>query len=337
MADPKDVYLQMTSNNRKLVGLILLFPVALFLFLYMWLWIILGASSDSAAHYTVADNQLVKVASDSGGAFAGPPMADILTLLIPIVLIICVGTTLLSVFRGKSMLLHLVGAEVCPDDQEHIQIYHAVENVALAAGLPTPQVYLINDKALNAFATGYSPKDAAITLTTGLVESLTPLELEAVIAHEMGHILNRDIRLNLFIITGIGLIGVIGEVILRSRFRNSRHRSRSSGKDGRAVLIMLAIGLALYLFRYLIAPFVRMAVSRTQEFQADATSAYLTRHPQALIEALSKIAGNPTATSLSKSSNLSSMCIFSPLMHVSHLLDTHPPIEDRIKRLEEMS
>ena len=226
----------------------------------------------------------------------------------------------------------MTGSELCPSDKEHIKIYHAVENVALAAGLPTPKVYLIKDKALNAFATGYSPKSASITLTTGLVEALTPLELEAVIAHEMGHILNRDIRLNLFIITGIGIIGLVGEMLVRGLNRGRR----SKGKDARIGLILLAFGLALYLFRYFVAPFIHMAISRTQEFQADATSAYLTRNPQALADALTKIAAFPTVISLASATEFSSMCIFNPFESMAHLLDTHPPIKDRIERLEQM-
>ena len=311
---PKDVYLQMATNNRKLVMLVLLFPVVLFAFIYFWLWLFfnLGETGES----------LTDVVS----------FQELLAFLLPIVVIICLGMTLLSIANGKNMILRLAGAQLCPDDKEHIKVFHAVENVALAAGLPTPQVYLIDDKALNAFATGYAPKSAAITLTTGLIERLTPLELEAVIAHEMGHILNRDIRLNLYIITGIGMIGLVGEFLLRS-CRGGR-RSRNQGK---AVIILLAVGLALYLFHILVAPFLRMAVSRTQEFQADATSAHLTRNPQALADALAKISENPIAINLSEEKALSAMCICSPLLNAGHLLDTHPPIKDRIARLEAMS
>jgi len=240
--------------------------------------------------------------------------------------------TIFSLAQGKNMILSLTGAEPCPEDAEHSRVFHAVENVALAAGLPTPKVYLMKSSALNAFATGYSPKDAAITLTTGLVDRLSPLELEAVIAHEMGHIMNRDIRLNLFIITGIGMIGLFGELLLRTRTRGN-----SRGKGGGAVIILLAIGFGLYLFRLLVAPFIHMAISRTQEFQADATSAYLTRNPQALVDALIKISENPNVAVLANTAAFHSMCIFNPLNGLSHLLDTHPSIEARIKRLNEMS
>ena len=319
---PKDVYLQMAGNNRKLAALVLLFPIALSAFVYFFL---------------IAFQFLYNEGSETEYYEAMMTMnaRDIFYLLLPLILLISVLIILFSFFRGQNLILHMAGAELCPEDKEHLPIYHAVENVALAAGLPTPRVYLIKDSALNAFATGYSPKDASITLTTGLVEKLSPLELQSVIAHEMGHILNRDIRLNLFIITGIGIIGLMGEMLIRG----TRHRGRSSGSRGKGAqigLILMAVGFALYLFRYLVAPFIHMAVSRTQEFQADATSAYLTRNPRALADALAKIASFPTVVSLADTKEFSSMCIFSPLENISHLLDTHPPIKDRIERLEQM-
>ena len=319
MLPPKDVYLQMAGNNRKVAALVLLFPVALSAFVYFILsafQFLYNKGSETEYYETIE-------------AFNA---TELFQTLLPIILLICVLITLFSFFRGQNLILHMAGAELCPEDKEHIKIYHAVENVALAAGLPTPKVYLIKDKALNAFATGYAPKNASITLTTGLVEALSPLELEAVIAHEMGHILNRDIRLNLFIITGIGIIGLVGEMLVRG---SGRGRS-SKGKDARIGLILIAFGLALYLFRYFVAPFIHMAISRTQEFQADATSAYLTRNPQALADALAKIAAFPTVASLADTTEFSSMCIFNPIEGLSHLLDTHPPIKDRIERLEQM-
>jgi len=316
---PKDVYRQMAGNNRKLVALVCFFPVALSAFVYFFL---------------LAFQFLYNKGSETEYYEAVVPVniTELFQVLLPIILLISILIVLFSFFRGPNLILHLTGAELCPVDTEHVKIYRAVENVALAAGLPTPKVYLIKDRALNAFATGYSPKDASITLTSGLVEALTPLELEAVIAHEMGHILNRDIRLNLFIITGIGIIGLVGELLVRG---SGRGRG-SKGKNDRIGLILLIVGLAFYLFRYLVAPFIHMAVSRTQEFQADATSAYLTRNPRALADALAKIAAFPTVISLSSATEFSSICIFNPLKSAAHLLDTHPPIKDRIERLEQM-
>ncbi|MBR6412971.1 MAG: M48 family metallopeptidase [Alphaproteobacteria bacterium] len=323
MLMPRDVYQQLAANNRKLAALVMFFPLALAAFVYVFLR--LFESIYNASNYQDLSNNVryepVELLTH-----------DNLMLILAIVLIVAFLIVIFSFTRGKNLIFSLTGAQPCPQDSEHIAIFQAVENVALAAGLPTPKVYLIDDKAMNAFATGYSPKDAAITLTTGLVERLTPLELEAVIAHEMGHIMNRDIRLNLFIITGIGVIGLLGEILLRVRSRGN-----SRGKGGGAVIIFLAVGFGFYLFRLLVAPFIHMAISRTQEFQADATSAHLTRHPQALIDALVKISENPTVPTLANTRAFASMCIFSPLKNLSHLLDTHPSIEERIRRLQEMS
>ncbi|MDY6407093.1 MAG: M48 family metallopeptidase [Pseudomonadota bacterium] len=327
MVVPKDVYRQIASNNRRLLGLILLFPLALSGFVYVFLRLFeliynASAYSEASNNYThPVSYQPIQLLTN-----------DNLTLILFIVLLAAVLIILFSFLQGKNLILGLTGSHLCPNDPEHTRVFHAVENVALAAGIPTPQVYLLQSRALNAFATGYSPQNAAITLTTGLIERLSPLELEAVIAHEVGHILNRDIRLNLFIITGIGVIGLMGEVLLRIRGGGRSNR----GKGGGIIIILLALGFGFYLFRLLVAPFIHMAISRTQEFQADATSAHLTRHPQALIDALVKISENPTVPVLAETNAFASMCIFSPDT-VSHLLDTHPPIEDRIRRLEEMS
>lgn len=310
---PTDVYGHIAQNNRKIAGLVLLFPVALVAFIYIFFFLLafLGDTPFDEAIRNVND------------IFVG---------VIPILLGLCLILTLLSFGFGDKMMLGFAGAKICPDNTEHLQVYRAVENLALKAGVPTPKVYLIPDESLNAFATGYSPKSASVALTTGIVQKLEPIELEAVISHEMGHIINRDIRLNMFVITGIGVIGMLGEILIRSS-----GRSRSSNKKGGISGLFIMLGLALLLFRYLIAPFIHMALSRSQEFQADATGAYLTRHPRSLADALRKIAVDPRVEALDASSQMACACICNPLKKISGLLDTHPPIEERIKRLNEMT
>ncbi len=309
---PTDIYGHIAQNNRKIAGLILLFPVALAVFIYAFFFLL------SLLGETPFDQAI----QDSNEIFVG---------VVPIILGLCFIFTLISFGFGDKMMLGFAGAKICPDNKEHLQVYRAVENLALKAGIPTPKVYLIPDESLNAFATGYSPKSASIALTTGIVKKLEPIELEAVISHEMGHVMNRDIRLNMFVITGIGVIGMLGEILVRT----SGH-SRSSNKKGNAAGLFIMIGLALLLFRYLIAPFIHMALSRSQEFQADATGAYLTRHPKALASALKKIAIDPRVEALDSSTQMACACIYNPLKKIGGLLDTHPPIEERIKRLNEM-
>ncbi len=310
---PTDVYGHIAGNNRKIVGLILLFPVALaaFIYAFFFLFALLGETPTDQA------------IQECNEIFVG---------VVPIILGIAAILTLTSFGFGDKMMLGFSGAKICPDDKEHFQVYRLVENLALKAGLPTPQVYLIPDDSLNAFATGYSPKSASIALTTGIVKKLDPIELEAVISHEMGHIMNRDIRLNMFIITGIGVIGMLGEILVRAS-----GRSRGSSKKGSGAALLIMVGLSLLLFRYLIAPFIHMALSRSQEFQADATGAYLTRHPQALASALKKISVDPRVEALDSSSQMACACICNPLKKIGGLLDTHPPIAERIKRLNSMT
>ena len=308
---PTDIYAHIAQNNRKIVGLILLFPVALMVFVYAFFLLLAGLEKRPFDQSIQQYN-------------------EVFTIVIPVILVVCAVLTLFSLSCGDKMMLKFAGASVCPNDSEHLSVYRMVENIALKAGIPTPEVYLIPDESLNAFATGYSPEKASVALTTGIIKKLEPLELEGVISHEIGHIINRDIRLNMFIITGIGIVATIGEILARS----SGRRRSSSKKGGGGILVM--IGLALLLFRYVIAPFIHMALSRSQEFQADATGAYLTRHPLALARALKKIAVDPRVEALDSSAQMACACIYNPLKKIGGLLDTHPPIEERIKRLESM-
>ena len=314
MMERKNIYQHIAENNWKIFGLVCLFPIALTGFLYLAFWIFgqLAAERPEDVQYVMANFWQIT----------------------PGILLLCTSLTILSCIAGDKMMLSFAGARQCPRSGEYLQVYRAVENVALAAGLPTPKVYLIEDESLNAFATGFAPKTASIALTTGIIKKLEPLELDAVIAHEMAHIKNRDIRLNMYIITGIGIIGMIGEVLVRL-CSHSSSRSRNSKGNGLQGVLIIA-GFSLLLFRYFVAPFIHMAVSRKQEFQADATGAYFTRNPEALASALKKISVDPRVEALDRSQQMSAVCICNPLAKVSRLLDSHPPVEERIKRLHSM-
>ncbi|MBP5343529.1 MAG: M48 family metallopeptidase [Alphaproteobacteria bacterium] len=313
MIKRKNVYQHIAENNWKIFGLVCLFPIALTAFIYLAfvLFSILSAQSPQEAKDIMA----------------------VFWQTIPFILLLCTGLTILSCLMGDKMMLSFAGAHLCQDNEEHLKVRRAVENIALAAGLPTPKVYLINDDSLNAFATGFSPQTASIALTTGIVKKLKPLELDAVIAHEMAHIKNRDIRLNMYVITGIGIIGMFGEILIRQCGRSSNSRNKNeNGVQG----IFLIIGLSLLLFRYFIAPFIHMAISRKQEFQADATGSFFTRNPGALASALQKISLDPRVEALDNSQQMAAVCIYNPLKKVARLLDTHPPVEERIIRLQSM-
>lgn len=207
------------------------------------------------------------------------------------------------------------------------EIYSLVENIAATAGAPTPRVFIMNTQTLNAFATGRDPEHSAIALTIGIINKLNRPELEAVIAHEMGHIVNRDIRLTMLVSTGIGVLTLLGQILIRVRAR---------GKNGQAALVMNIAGLVFLFYGAFLAPIIMLALSRRREFQADATSAYLTRNPLALASALEKISGRSEVEALKDNTLVSAACIekaVSPKKFLSGLFSTHPPIEERVKVL----
>jgi heat shock protein HtpX len=243
---------------------------------------------------------------------------------------------IVSWFFGDSMMLNMAGAkQINNTDPDYKYIYKSVENVALAAGLPTPRVYVISDSHLNAFATGRGPNDATIALTRGIIEKLSQPELEGVIAHEMAHIGNRDIRLDMLVITGVGVTVFIANTILRN-ITYTNHHSDEKNNTG-AVLLM--VWLAFTVFNLIITPVLRMAISRRREYAADATGAMITRNPKALAGALRKISGNSHVQTIATQSAMAHICIANPgrvRAFMSEILATHPPIAERIRRLESM-
>ena len=244
----------------------------------------------------------------------------------------------IAYYFGDKMLLHGAGAvRIYGVDQP--EIYCLVENLCIAAGLPMPEVYIINDQSLNAFATGRDPKHASIALTKGIVKRLDRAELEGVIAHELSHVKNRDIRLMLITVAGISFFTFLAEIC----FRLAAGSSRGSGKNkGSGAALFLFLGIAFTLYGYVIAPLIRLAVSRTREYQADASAALLTRHPAALASALEKITKDPRVESLDAHASMAAMCIANPLSamglfsFLSGLWSTHPPVEKRIAKLRQM-
>ena len=228
------------------------------------------------------------------------------------------------------MMMAFAGAKPMAKE-ENKKLYNMVENVAIMAGLPNPKIYIIQDESLNAFATGKNPKNAAIAFTTGILEKLEPLELEGVIAHEMSHIGNRDIRLNMLVITGIGIFGFLGRNMLRIRTSGSSRK-----KEGQLVILILFISIALLIFDYIVAPLIHLALSRTREYAADATGAKILHNPKALADALEKISVDSRVEVLDSQKTMAVACIASPLAKLSGLTSTHPPIKERIRRLRSM-
>ena len=220
--------------------------------------------------------------------------------------------------------------------KENPRVYNLVENLCISRGMTMPQVNIIEDESLNAFASGISPKSYAVSLSRGIIEKLNDQELEAVIAHELTHIRNRDVRLLIISIVFVGIFAFISEAM----FRSMRFGGLSRGKKGSGGAAII-IALLLALFGYLIASLFRFALSRKREFLADAGSAELTRNPLALASALRKISADPTIEAV-KRKDVAQMFIQNPQVELknssfslSTLFATHPPITKRIEILEQ--
>ena len=237
---------------------------------------------------------------------------------------------------GDRIVLRLTGAtEVTPDDEP--LLHNVVEEMAIAAGVVKPRVFILETPALNAFATGMSPARSAIGVTRGLVDTLNREELQGVIGHEMGHIVNWDIRYATVVGVIVGLIALVSDGALRSLYFSNR--SRGSGKGCANAAIVMIVLVAFAALAPVFALLVQMAVSRQREFLADATSVRLTRHPEGLISALEKLAASAQPfTGANRATQ--HMFIVNPFRnfreHTNRLYATHPPLELRMNRLRNL-
>lgn len=300
-----DIYHQIAANNRRTALILLLFFL-----------VVLGIV---AIAMLIIDLPLDNFPIISAWVFGG--------LLL---------WTFISWRYGQNMILSFVGAKLV-ERKTHFEIYNLVENIAITAGLPNPMVYIIEDNSLNAFATGRNPKNSVVCLTTGIIKRLNKRELEGVIAHEMGHIANYDIRLELILITVIGLISVVGEILLRIR----------GGRNNKGTGYIALAGLFIYLIGAPLLRLIRLALSRNREFLADSTGSFYTRDPEALALALEKISKDARIESADHLSSAAHLFIADPSKNpgeshakklhrgawLLNLFATHPPIDERIHRL----
>ena len=246
-------------------------------------------------------------------------------------LIIAAVYALIQYYAATSETLALSGA-IQIQKQDNPRLYRIVENLSITEGMPMPKVYVINDPAPNAFATGRDPEHAVVAATTGLLEIMDDAELEGVMAHELGHVKNYDIRVSLVVFGLVIAVGLIADIALRVTIFGGRGRSNSNG--GPAAIVMLVIGLVAAIIAPLIAAVVQAAVSRQREYLADATGAMTTRHPEALARALEKLKayGRPVAHT---NTSMSHLWISDPNKpgFMQRLFATHPTLDDRIERL----
>ncbi len=237
-------------------------------------------------------------------------------------------------FSGPSIILSISGARAATHSEDQV-LDNVVEEMSIAAGLPKPKIYVIDDPAPNAFATGISPATASVAVTTGLLDKLDRDELQGVVAHEMGHIRNEDIRFMTTITMVAGLIPLLADFFVRMQWFGGGRRDSRNRDDNNLGAIFMIVGLVLAILAPIFAKLLEMAVSRQREFLADATSAELTRYPEGLARALVKISQDPFPL---QSANRATqhLYIVNPLRLAgegSDLFSTHPSTDERIRRL----
>lgn len=300
---------QIRRNNRNSLLLLLLFPLLLLGMVYV---LILFFSSHPE------DRHLI------------------MTQTFPIVIILVLLWFIIAYFTHHTIIRLSTGAKKL-ERRENKRVYNLVENLCIAQGISMPQIQIIEDTALNAYASGINAKTYTVALSRGLIDNLNDAELEAVIAHELAHIQNRDTRLLIITIIFVGIFAFISEIAYRS-FIYGGHRSRSrnnSGGGGVAlIVVVLVTGIAYFISRLL-----KFGISRKREFMADAGAAEMTRNPLALASALRKISKNPYIRGI-RNDDVAQLFIDHPApknkksWSFRQLFATHPPIEDRIRILE---
>ncbi len=251
--------------------------------------------------------------------------------------LISIVYALISFFAGDKIVLTMSRA-IPVSKKTHQVLYDVVEEMSIASGLPMPKIYVIPSQAMNAFATGRDPEHASIAITQGLLEKLNREELTGVIAHEMSHIKNLDIRVMMIASVLFGLSVILSDVFLRMTFWGSFSNRRDSSK-GNIEIILFIIGIILAILTPIIATIISRSISRSREFLADATAVQLTRNPHGLISALTKISNDPNVLETASGAT-AHLYISNPLKNkkqlFKELFSTHPPIQERIKKLQKM-
>ncbi len=314
------------SNRRKTILLVLLFPISLFLLLFIALF--LYSYINLSINRQITDESIIIYVFHT----------YLYYLFLPIIL--SVVWTLIAFYSGNKIILNCVNA-TCLKEEEYRDTKRIVENVSITVGIKPPKLYIIeHEMSLNAFTVGTSIENSCIVLTYGIIEKLERSELEAVIAHEIAHIVHHDTRLMMATILMVGFFTFVGSFLIGGF--SSRRNNRMIQK-GKGAGIIIVIGLVLYIYGNVVAPAIRFAISRTREFHADAKAALITRNPQGLISALKKIDRHPIIDYFNTNEIMAPMCIVSPLREaislfdtLSNLSSTHPPIEKRIQALEVM-
>lgn len=243
-------------------------------------------------------------------------------------IVVAMVYALIQYYAAGSLAMAMTGAKEI-EKKDNPRLYNIVENLSITTGLPMPKVYIVDDKAPNAFATGRDPQHASVAATTGLLDVMNDKELNAVMAHEMSHVKNYDIRVSMIVFGLVCVIGLISDLAFRFMFYGSRRRDNEGSPVGYVLILVVAI------LSPIVAALAQMAVSRQREYLADASAVNITRYPEGMIDALKKLQSHSAPM---KSQNIATeaMYINNPLRKgfFNNLLSSHPPIEKRIERLE---
>jgi heat shock protein HtpX len=299
---------QIRRNNFNSVLLLVAFPLILLAMVYALLWF-----TASQEYGEMATNQNF-------------------VLITPVVLIATILWFLIAWMFHTSIIKMATGSHSL-ERTENKRVYNLVENLCISRGMKIPKIYAIEDSSLNAFASGISDRSYAISLSRGIIDKLTDEELEGVIAHELTHIRNRDVRLLIISVIFVGIFAFLAEMVFRSLHFSGRSR------DGKSNAPMILIAIVITSVAYLISVLLRFGISRSREFMADAGAAELTRNPQALASALRKISTDPLIEAV-QNRDIAQMFIDNPKpsnhkFSWDNLFSTHPPIEKRIELLEQ--
>jgi heat shock protein HtpX len=256
-----------------------------------------------------------------------------------IALVLSILYVVISYYVSPSVVLAISQAKLVKRE-EYFALYNTVENLCIASGLPMPKVYIIEDSAPNAFATGRDPQHASIAVTRGLLEKLQRLELEGVLAHEVSHIRNRDMQLDTMVVVLLGLVALISDLFLTFTWFGAGRRVANRGRgEGAGGAILLIFGLVALIIAPIVAQLIKLAISRNREYLADASAALLTRNPEGLARALERIGADKEPLEVANKAT-AHLYITNPLKGhesgLNNLFSTHPPTLERVKRLRAM-
>ncbi len=249
-------------------------------------------------------------------------------------LAIAVFMIVINLYMGDDLVMTVAGANQIERKEEAPELWRTIENLAITAGLPMPRVYIVPDESPNAFAAGRSPKQAIVAVTTGLLERLDEEELEGVLAHELSHVRNYDVRLMTYAAVLAGSIALIAQIFLRAMWFSGGDRDRNANP------IVLVVVIAALVLAPVAAVLIQFAISRKREFVADASAAELTRYPQGLASALQVISSDSKPSAQLGNPAIAHMMIVAPLSvrgRSFKLFSTHPPAEERIAVLEKLA